>query len=299
MATVTKFLPFDVSSDANFDAIGAGMYDAIVNTMGWVEKLDTGRADWASNPARPSAGNYLWNIYGPNDALQTGSSVYYVKIEIGLTSSSQPQFRFSLGTGTNGSGTLTGYIIGPYAINDSTIGHSGNLGANGWECRFSGNTGRLGFIMFRNSGANTPMSVFVERTLNTDGTPNGNGVTLVACGRFGSSPASVQRTLMFGLGLGVEHNGGGNNGSLAIIYIQPNPAEAGGKLPISPVFPDYGKFLNPMTVCASMRTSDCPEGAILQTTLYGATRTYFASGAGQLNAFGAAGLSWRCLMRYD
>jgi hypothetical protein len=298
MATVTKFLPFDVSSDANFDAIGAGVYDAIVNTMGWVEKLDTGRTDWSSNPARPSAGTYAWNIYGPNDALQTGSSVYYVKIEIGLTSSSQPQFRFSLGAGTDGNGTLTGFILGPYAINDSTNGHPGNLGANGWECRFSGDTGRLGFIMFRNSGTSTPMSVFVERTLNTDGTPNGDGVTMVTCGRFGISPQSTQRTLKFGEGLGANH-AAGNTGNLAIVYIMPNPAEAGGKLPISPVFPDYGKLLNPMTVCAAMRSSDCPEGAMLQTTLYAATRTYFASGAGPVAAFGTSNSGWRCLMRYD
>jgi len=296
MATIQKFLPFDVSSDANFDAIGKGIYDAIVTTMGWIEKADTGRADWSSNPARPSAGNFLWNIYGPNDALQTGGTVYYVKIYVGLTATSQPQIIFAFGTGTDGSGNLTGVTSGNVAFHATS--NPGNLGTVGWECNFSGDTGRLGMMLFRNaSGAFACCTLTVERTLASDGTPTSDGVTVVANGGFGTgNNDNYQRTLVFGQSMGVLRSGAGVIAAIQVL----SPNQFNNKFPVSPVFPDMGQFGNPMTVIASCSGSDIGEGVIFQTQLYGATRTYVVTGAGPAAWFGAAsGSTYRLCMRYD
>lgn len=288
MATIQKFLVYDVSSDAYFDSIGLAIYNSIVTTFGWVEKTDAGRTDWTTNPARPGAGSYLWNVFGPNDALQTGATVYYVKLEIGLDGSSRLSIRMQIGTSTNGAGTLTGTLSTLLYLPGTGGSTINNQGATTYECNFSGDTGRWGMMLWRYGPNYIPHSLFIERTLDTAGAPSSDGVSYVATS--GSDPGSCytrQQTLVFGVGpgnlsgspvcLGVTHSSGN-----FVVYSD----VFNNSVPISPVFPSYGKFGNPMTVVGSLRSSDCPEGAILQTTLYGQTRYYMCSGGGRFNVFG-------------
>lgn len=293
MATIQKFLVFDVSSDANFDSIGKGIYDAIVTTMGWTEKADASRTDWTTNPARPAAGSYLWNVFGPSDALQTGATVYYLKVEVGLDATSKLSIRLSLGTATDGTGTLTGTILGPFLLPGTAVA---NQGATTFECNFSGSSGRLGIMLWRNGTANCQTAFFVERTLATDGTASSDGVNFVYC-----TNNAIQRvqTLVFGVGAS-------NLLTRSPALLAPTSASYSdsfnAKVPWSPIFPSYGAFGNPMTVCGTIGSADVAEGGQISTTLYGASRIYLASGAGpSFSVFGPTSTASgsKLLMRYD
>lgn len=279
MATDYRAIAFSMATDALFDAIGAALYDVFVTTFGWVEKADTGRTDWSTNPACPSAGTYLWNIYGPNDALQTGSTIYYVKVEVGkATGTTNPKVRVQIGTGTDGSGTLTGVTSTQRTL--PSYG-AADFGTTLLECYASGDTGRIGLLWFK-AATNGTWFFGIERTLDSDGTPNSDGVTL--CNS--NYQLSQMQTILFGVGAaptfiqqGMPNSTGAYNGSIAV----------------TPAFPMYGRLANPMTVAGAIYPTDIAECAILQCTLYGVTRRYLCSAdnvaAGPYNS--------KLMMRYD
>jgi hypothetical protein len=240
---------------------------------------------------------YAYEIWAPGDALQTGATAYYFKMEYGFSATIMGM-RVQLGTGTNGAGTLTGSTT--TAITFPTSGTATMGGAVTFECDFSGDAGRFGCILWRNNTFSTGIwPFFIERTLATDGTPSSLGVTVVGLtGIIAAGLSYKQQTIVFGVGAANQ-------------ILQPCvlTAVAGATLTdtfnnniaISPVFPDIGYFLNPMTVCGAMRASDIGEGGILSTTLYGATRLYLCSNSGgwltQMSAETQAG--GRLMMRYD
>jgi hypothetical protein len=281
MATVQKFLPQDNSSQANFDAWVEGIHDAIVNTMGWVQTADTGQA--GTNPSVPSNA-YVYRIYRMDDALQSTYPVF-LKLEFGYSSTSV-RIRAQLGVATDGAGNFVGYTTGLL-----TLPSYSNQGAAGVECNFSGSPGRLGIMMWRSGTSANGLFFGIERTLATDGTPNSDGVNIVAS--FYQNTA-FQQTLVFGVGPG--------NTWTRPITLSMGAADAfNNNVPVSPVFPDYGKYGNPMTIVANMNGADVADGALIQTTLYGATRIYLASKTnGWSGNFGTLSTNvYALLMRYD
>ncbi len=163
-----EFHVSDNSTDAHFRDWAAAVYQAFVDA-GWVEKLDTGRVtNWATQTVPSSA--YVWNIFGPGD----GGGTFYIKLEFGY-SSTVVRLRMSLGSGTDGAGTLTGSVIGPTYYGGS------NYGATTYPCYFSGDTNRINFWMWRGFGGNPPY-FSIERTKNADGTDSADGVTFIYWG---------------------------------------------------------------------------------------------------------------------
>jgi hypothetical protein len=234
--------------------------------MGWVQTSDTGQVNWGSSPAVPSS-TYVYEIWKPADALQTGSTQYFLKVEYGFSSSS-PRIRFSVGTGTNGSGTLTGFIIGPY-----TSTAYANQGSNPFECYFSGDIGRMGMLLWRN-GASSPVCFAVERTHNADGTDSSDGVVflLQSCSDAPQNNTAF-RTLVFGQGLGAAYGGVVVGGFWSAV---PNQITF-NNAPLCVALPEYGKLGNPMKGITYIGNAVIGENGEFQTTLYGATRTYIAS----------------------
>ena len=157
-------------------------------------------------------------------------------------------------------------------------------------------------MLWRNGGG-CNCFIGIERTLATDGTPNSDGVTMVVVKfhNINFQQRSEQQTIVFGVGAA---NFIGSPVVLARGYVGNTTTVAttdsfNNNVPISPVFPSYGKFGNPMTVVGSLRSVDVAEGGLLQTTLYGATRTYLCSSANNFLAFGPQASGQALAMRYD
>lgn len=103
----------DHSSDATFRAWGSAVSSALIavgTASGCLQQTtDTGQINWTTvtRPGTNTAGGY--EIYKFTDSL-SGSAPIYLKLEYGTGSSATfPQMWITVGTGSNGSGTLTGF----------------------------------------------------------------------------------------------------------------------------------------------------------------------------------------------
>jgi hypothetical protein len=309
MSVAQLYLPFDSGSAANFRLWGEGI-SLQLTAAGWTKTTDTGQVDWTTNPAVPANGSYVSEIRRPaSDPLQTGSTAYFIKIEYGSNGGANfPEIRMSIGVGTNGAGTLTGFTIGPWTLHGSTS--AAGVGTIPYECEFSWDNSRLAVMMWRNIyTVNGAAGCFfgIERTKDTSGNDSAEGVSLITVGgTYNAQGGSLMRTLVFGVG---PANTLGLLGSapLALPFIESiwvNNSQSGSdsfnsNVPISPLFPDYGKFGNPQTILAFTKVADIPEGALMTTTLYGVTRTYMGIKGGQcFGKFGGSQAS-AMLMRFD
>jgi hypothetical protein len=295
MAVNQQFLQCDTTTLANFKN-WAFAISARFSAFGWVQTSDTGQVNWGSLASVPASGSWVYEIWRPNDALQTGASQYFLKIQYGQNSSYGPELRLSLGTGTTGAGLLSGMMTAVFIINSYyTVVNSGSIT---YECDFSGDTGRMGALMWRSHTLPACMWFAIERTCNTDGAYNADGVTLFA-GSHITGSSNGQQTLTFSYGPALQYAGcyntitwiGNSYGSsLASEVFAPTSS-----VPIAPFYPSYGKYGNPCTVAGSCPNGDAGEGALVQTTLYGASRTYIATHPNSAVAL----LNRKLLIRYD
>lgn len=299
MATQQANHVSDSSTLTNFKDWAQAISSAFT-TFGWVQTADTGQVNWASIVSAPAANGYVYEIWHPADALQTGATAYYVKVEYGNQGTvASPQIRLTIGTGTNGSGTITGgFILGPYFCPRQGLT---SLGASTVaECSYSGDTGRFGCLLWRNT--NNVCAFSIERTLDSTGAPQSDGVTLFIGGNDQGGRVT-QQTLAFGVGLGNVCNspimlmaygqapGNTNNSTTQALA---------GNIPMSPMFPLYGKFGNPHTVVLFGRSADVGEGTTFTTTVYGSTRTYLATSGNQANSWAVQnGNNTLFCLRYD
>lgn len=104
MTTASWSTVLDHTSDAGFRAWGSELA-AKFAAVGMVQTADTGQINWTT-VTRPgtntSAGYEIWRLSG---------SALYFKIEYGTGSAAaNPSHWFTAGTGSNGSGTLTGQL---------------------------------------------------------------------------------------------------------------------------------------------------------------------------------------------
>lgn len=102
MTTATGTRVLDHTGDAAFRAWGSGFAGDLA-AAGLVQTADTGQINWTT-VTRPSA-----NTAGGYEIWRFSDSSLYLKIEYGTGGSATvPQMWITVGTGSNGSGTITG-----------------------------------------------------------------------------------------------------------------------------------------------------------------------------------------------
>lgn len=289
-----QFLLFDNSSNANFRN-WAGAIDVALTTSGWVVTSDTGQTD-PSSASVPSAGTFIYRIYEPADALQTGSTQFFLKIKYGTSSGSPagPRFQMQLATATDGAGNLTGLTSTNWEPASTDGVGAGSVIT--YDCYFSGDTDRFGMLMWRSKGqSQSRCMTTIERTKNTDGTNSSDGVCInnVSFNAVGGSDI-----ILFGISsLNAGTTGALANRSFCVPWNNSNSSAAfNNNIPVHPTMPYYGKVGNPLTTLAWVHNQDVAEGCIFTTTLYGATRTYFAT---LIDNVSWPNGSSRACMRYD
>lgn len=208
MATDLRQLPAYLSNDADFRNWGQGIA-AQLTAIGIVKAADTGQIDWSTVLKPTTAGFAGYEIWRFNDTLQATKPVF-IKIEYGVTSGiDRPNLRITVGTGTNGAGTLTGGVTTPFSFSTS----SKNIG-NTLPSFCSGSSSRLN--LFTNHDVSNPafyMGVFVERTKNSAGQDTPDGIVvfclyssavayqLITAGGLVSTLMSASPTVAVSIGL--------------------------------------------------------------------------------------------------
>lgn len=209
MATLVKSLNFSTNSDAQFRAWGSEISSAI-NTVGLTKTADTGQIDWTT-VARPGTvegehiGGYeMWQL---NDGL-TATAPVLIKIEYGnlcyRNGSTGYLYRMPIiyvttGTASNGAGTLSATQI---STRVRYVGHSA-WNAPGLGTDVTNDMDGLSTCLFMSDGSSLfiglgiqsarqarmkitvndywiapgfPAMLLVERSRDTNGAPNGNGI---------------------------------------------------------------------------------------------------------------------------
>jgi hypothetical protein len=301
MATSQQQLVCDSSTLANFKQ-WAQAISSFFTTATWTQSTDTGQINWSTIASVPGSSAYLYEIWQPNDGLTT----FYVKMEYGnQTGANQPNVRISIGTGTNGAGTLTGLVIGPL------YKHLGGVTVTTlqYECDFSGAAGRIGAIMWRNAPNAVAGMFAIERSLNASGAYTSSYVTLIIGGIPNSSntifPAYSQQTLVFGVGVSPTANRLSNATQVILTARAANFVGLGttsfnNSIPFDTVAPQIGYFDYPMTMVGVASGLDIVEAVTFNVTLYGATRTYLPTKVANLGyCFIAGNLNGALCLRYD
>lgn len=179
MAVATKIAGAQAqwNSDAEFRADTLAIHNAIKAAGGLVQTADTGQTDFTANTR--AAGGYT--VYRFDDAHQA-SYPLFLRIDWTATATSRPGLTFTLGTGSNGSGTITGVTRAAYAISGGTDGTAAGLCDN----YVSVGDGFL-YIVIGIIAATSPNSVscmlMIERSTGEDGTVHPEeGTTVFATG---------------------------------------------------------------------------------------------------------------------
>ena len=170
------------TSDATFQAWVQEVYTNLVTNCGLTQTTDTGQMAVPCASSRPgtntAAGYYVFKF---NDTLQSTSPIF-IKLEFGTgTSASNPQMWITIGSGSNGSGTINGtagtrVACGPGAALLSTV--------TNYVSRYCYNTtqGFLGMV-FKIGGISTSndtvFGFFVFRSVNSAGNATADSVMLL------------------------------------------------------------------------------------------------------------------------
>jgi len=175
-------------SDEMFREWGSRLSSEFANA-GLVQTPDTGQINWASvtRPGTNSVAGYeIWRF---NDTLQ-GTAPVFLKISYGTGNHANgPRLTLQVGTGSDGSGNLTGILSGTF-VNNSGTSHTSDTAYPSYLCvteGFFGLNHKAGM-----NGSNYASSIFtVERLHDSSGAPTGDGVFITSHSSVSSSTGLV------------------------------------------------------------------------------------------------------------
>lgn len=286
MTTTTTNVVCDNSSLANFKSWGQAI-GAALTTLGWVQTADTGQVNWGTIVAVPSS-TYVYEIWRANDALQSSMPIF-MRIEYGFSSTS-PRIQVTVGTASNGSGTITGQVVSsaPWALTSTTFA---NLGATTFPCYFSGTSAEFRMMMWATNGANPSGSLsqctllVIERSKDTSGNNTADYVTVATLQNLVTNQAGFQQSFS------ASATGRRSTGVNAItLNFGANSGTAFGTTAAYPVFPDVGKVGNQMLGLMTVYAADVTDQSICTAaSMYGSTHTYIAFVGGDFSQFLGSG----------
>lgn len=197
----------DVSSfttDAKFRTWGLAMSTALQATP-LVKTSDTGQINWTT-VTKPVAINTKagYEIYRFSDTLQATKPVF-LRVDYGsmnVTSGNGPGTWLTVGTGSDGAGTITGPVIGPIASYSNSSATISNTAMTGYFTHTSNGYALLHFgreLAAANTTSNAGWFT-VARTVNrTTGAATGDGVVMIGW-TLDTAWTSAQRGINFNTG---------------------------------------------------------------------------------------------------
>jgi hypothetical protein len=312
MATLRKALLFDNSTDANFRSWGSGISTAIAS-LGMVQTADTGQINWASVTAPAQnvfAGYEIWK--NSNDSAFATLPIFF-KIEYGTSNAVNggPNVRVQCGTGSNGSGTLTGTsapAVPLFQTNSGTLNKGSSTFLN---CYFSGDGAgaRFGMMLWVDdlSGAGGNCCWGFERSLSNTGLLYTSQYFTWIVGSHGFSTPVWQQNSIFvsGSAYGSGTPSTTIKGLATVACDNATTYSYNGRgFPILPVFPMVGYLGNPLTIFVGVPPTDvaattASNFASKQTTtqLYGQSMTFLVIKSNPFNTLAAKTNAGG--MRYD
>lgn len=270
VGTTTTLAPTN-ATDAEFRAWGKGISDKLA-AAGLIQTADTGQIDWTTvlkpTLTGTAQGYEIWRF---DDGLQATAPVFF-KIEYGSspTAVNNVGIWITFGTGSNGSGTITGNPSARIVI--TTTGASANL----QTCYWCGGDNRFVAALFcAGTGAGTDKQVLLsfERSVDAAGVPTGDAVLIafkngqtsgVIVQHFAWSPATGTLTA--------------TEASLGTVMPAAGTGTTGADVALYPDFHQHGLFFNPGKNFLAYFHGAITQGVPFNFTFYGASLRYMPVG---------------------
>lgn len=285
-------MPGRISDDAQFRTASQFVHD--VFALGWVQTADSGQINLttATRPATNNKGGYeVWRM---DDTLQ-GTAPVVLRIDYGQGNTSNSfAVWLTIGTGSNGSGTITGAMLSDRLIttnsvegNDNPYNHFGSAANN----RIT-----LAFGMKPTSGGTGPWWFAIERTKvpgTTTGQDSGDGVIVM----FGAPAEGGAFHNIYNFGAIPPPTW---ESGLQVVLSTKNPSQMSGDQGIGLAVPILGYARQPgLNVCVTL-SLDFSDYATPSFPIYGSTHTYQHCGMNITNlARGRTDNTTRLLLRYE
>lgn len=120
MSTWSSASKFGHTSSAKFRAWALELHTGLL-AAGWERTADTGQINWSSPPSIPSVGvSAGYEIFRMNDSLRDTAPIF-IKLEYGThwDNAATPDMWFTIGTGTDGAGVISGTLYVRTSIQDA------------------------------------------------------------------------------------------------------------------------------------------------------------------------------------
>lgn len=278
------------SSDALFRAWAQFIHDTFVTTGGWTNTGDTGQVNLATVTAPAGANTQQgYKIYAMADTLQATYPVY-LRVAFGSgAAANTPGLWITIGTGSDGSGNITGTLFSPAATPTVSANVNSATASNSYG---SADTNRIQIALFVQTTARA-LVFSIERSKDSNGDDTGDG--LIVLWNTVQAAINESRYIIYAGGSQPPMESG-----LQFILSGSNPSSFGSDVGVGVHIPIKGISQQPGYGCAIVRSSDFIAEATFDMTLYGNTITFQHLNA--VSCFSAPSLTnstARVCIRYD
>jgi hypothetical protein len=278
--------------DANFRVWGKELSDALQafnSTPGLTMTGDTGQINWATVTRPSSATDAGYEVYYLNDSLHSTSPIYF-KLYYGTHgSAANPRLRIEIGTGSNGSGTLTGLGSGTiYVVNISAAGSA--TAKSSYACV---NTGFVGLGWKISAGFEG--AFFICRSCDADGTPNSKAAVIVT---RSSSTAATVRAFRYESTAAAYTADTTSGAALAVVPQSMTDSTVGANKQVFLCWmavPD----VRPVFGVAAVITTEFAAGATLSVAMVGTTARTYVGLAGVVASIANGNTAYGIAMLYE
>lgn len=173
MAAATLSLPCDSSSTTNFRIWGLAISNTL-STFGLSKTTDTGQINWATvsgTSSNDTAQGYEIRTF--TDSL-TSTINFFFKFEYGCGANSAASMWITVGTGSNGAGTLTGQVG-----TRSQFGNDQDFTSQ--NCYLAGSNNYLTMALFDGPNTTENCVMSIERTKDNNGNDTTAGCIMWVC----------------------------------------------------------------------------------------------------------------------
>ncbi|MGH7619852.1 MAG: hypothetical protein ACREPM_21785 [Gemmatimonadaceae bacterium] len=268
-------LVYDVSTDPHFQAF-CTFVKSVLDAGGWTQTSDTGQMNvaTATHPAAVANTKAGYLVYAMADSLQATKPVF-VRFDFGCSNTVNcPALWITIGTGSNGSGTITGLMFNGGAVTSAQVRGAGATNTTTPVNSYgSADTARVQLLMYQ---ATSMLILSITRTVNSSGVYNSDGVCVSYCNNQGNTGAlALTQFLPFPGGGGTPTS---ENGGSIILSSQAN-STINSNTGIGLLNYFNGFALSPPGDIVVVNSGDFAAEAQFTMTVYGASHTF------QLGAF--------------
>jgi len=273
---VTGFVTGGNNVTATLTAVSGGASGTVtVALTTQANETHAGSGTTTALAAPPGTGAYVYEIWKTSDSV--GFPVF-LKVEYGTHSSTAntPSIAMTIGTGSNGAGTL---------LNPSSRFGADNVQSNSatlYACHFSGDAGRFSMMMWHGQGNLSFIYVFsLERSYDNTGTATGSYYTI---NMYSANLTGKNQTLFPSGAITVAETGGW----CVAIPKTATTGNLGSTTHVSPTFPMVGGIGNPGTNIMVFRGTDFSDNQIVFISIYGVQQTYITFASNNANVTSTA-----------